>query len=101
MIIPNITSFIKREVCEGCSKQIYIGKPAIICKNCDIILHKNCALDKNFKTFRENWYCYNCLSNYDIVKYNPFIEILNDIDLDDNSDHNNYQLCHRNISKNF
>ena len=57
---------------------------------CDIILHKKCALDKNFKMFRENWYCFDCLCNYDILKYNPFLEILNDNDLDDNSDHNNF-----------
>ena len=81
---------LKREVCKGCTKQIYIGKPAIICRHCDTIMHKKCAFESKYKLFRENWYCPDCLDNYDIVKYNPFLEILNHHETDDKYDKSDF-----------
>ena len=60
LISLDMSSHMKREVCESCSKQIYIGQRIAICKQCDIIVHKKCALKNNnlsFMMFRENLYC--------------------------------------------
>ena len=87
--LNRLTSLI-REVCKSCTKQIYIGRPAIICKNCDIIMHKTCALENKFRLFRDNWYCRNCLGTNDIFKYNPFFEILNYHEIDEKYDKSDF-----------
>ena len=87
--LNRLTSLI-REVCKSCTKQIYIGKPAIICRHCDIIMHKTCALENKFKLFRENWYCPDCLDTNNIIKYNPFFEILNYHEIDEKYDKSDF-----------
>ena len=77
-----MSSHMKREVCESCSKQIYIGQRVAICEQCDIIVHKKCAskINKSFLMFREKLYCASCIAKNDIIRYNPFINIVNDND---------------------
>ena len=86
---PSSGRKIIREVCEGCTKQIYIGQFTIICENCDMITHKNCTDIKKFDFFRGKWYCQQCISNNEIIRYNPFLDIINTYDPENPDDHDN------------
>ena len=61
---------VAREKCGKCTKQIYLGQSAIVCSYCDLIFHSLCL--NEFKIFRDKIYCSTCISNHDIVRYNPF-----------------------------
>ena len=74
---------LKKEVCELCSKHIMIGQCTSICKKCDLIFHATCIKkQKQFRLFRENLYCASCISKYDIIRYNPFINLFENNDSD-------------------
>lgn len=79
---------IAREVCETCSKQIYLGQMIITCEHCDTIFHKTCINKKNFKYYRSNWFCNLCIQKHDIIRYNPFLDIVenHDYENDDKED---------------
>ena len=68
---------LKKEPCSVCHKQILIGHRAVICNICDIICHIKCAKINKFALFRGNTFCPTCLSSNDIIRYNPFYEIIN------------------------
>ena len=53
-------------------------------------MHKTCALENKFKLFRENWYCPDCLDTNNIIKYNPFFEILNYHEIDEKYDKSDF-----------
>ncbi len=61
---------IARENCGKCTRQIYIGQPAIICSKCDLIFHANCLPEAII--FRDEIYCEICIEKYDIIRYNPY-----------------------------
>ena len=63
---------LKREICEGCCKEIYTHNKFVICKTCEKISHLKCA-EKiyEFDHIKETWTCWNCTSNLP-EKYNPF-----------------------------
>ena len=67
---------LKKESCEACQKQINIGQRAIVCYHCDIICHVKCAKNQKFVPFRQNLYCQTCLASNDIIRYNPYHEII-------------------------
>ena len=73
MLGSNIT---KKEVCSVCTRSILIGQLTIICANCDCITHSRCAKKNKFTTFREKPYCSTCIRMYDIIRYNPFMDLL-------------------------
>ena len=82
---------ITREYCGKCTRQIYIGQPAIVCSKCDSIFHSKCL--KEYTIFRQNIYCSVCVDKYDIVRYNPYFNSLQRNDHDDrfyDSDVNDY-----------
>ena len=73
----------KREICGGCSKQIYYHNKIIICNSCSVISHYQCFQNSNFKLFQSAsaespaiWYCNPCFEHHGVKRYNPFLEIL-------------------------
>ena len=73
---------LNREICGICSKQIFIGQPVIVCRQCDSIFHGRCG--KKFNVTRQcqgNSYCIMCITRYEI-RYNPFRNLFEN----DNSD---------------
>ncbi len=61
---------VARENCGKCTRQIYIGQPAIICAKCDLIFHANCL--PQARMCRDQIYCEICIEKYDIILYNPY-----------------------------
>ena len=65
----------KREICEGCSKPIYLQHKVIICQSCDVISHHKCCKDSyTYNNISDCWYCSSC-SNNTKNKYAPFESI--------------------------
>ena len=71
-----LNSQSKKEACSVCSKNILIGHPSIVCSSCDRIYHSKCSKNKNFKTFRNKLFCLSCIKIHDIIRYNPFYDLL-------------------------
>ena len=71
-----LNSQSKKEACSVCSKNILIGHPSIVCSSCDRIYHSKCSKNKNFKTFRNKLFCLSCIKIHDILRYNPFYDLL-------------------------
>ena len=69
-----------KEVCSVCTKYILIGHSASVCGHCDIIFHTKCAKKAKFKLFRNKQYCLSCITTNDIIRYNPFYDILENQD---------------------
>ena len=70
--IPN------REVCQLCIKSILVGQRALECSSCNKIFHLKCCkgTSKDFHLFRDNTFCSTCVSTHDILRYNPFYELI-------------------------
>ena len=77
----NTNHLLRKETCEHCSKSIFVGQQTVICYKCKIIQHGKCS-SKLFNYIRENWYCVSCVNKYDINRYNPFLEIIDNIKYD-------------------
>ena len=69
-----------KEVCSVCTKYILIGQSASVCGHCDIIFHTKCAKKAKFKLCRNKQYCLSCITTNDIIRYNPFYDILENQD---------------------
>ena len=62
---------LRREVCESCSKSIYIGQATSECHKCQKIIHTKCFSNSNLVVFNNKIACRIC--SQDITKrYNPF-----------------------------
>ena len=48
--------------------------------DCDIIFHTKCAKKAKFKLFRNKQYCLSCITTNDIIRYNPFHDLLENQD---------------------
>ena len=48
----------------------------MVCLSCDKIYHSKCSKNKNFKTFRSKLFCPSCIKINDIIRYNPFYDLL-------------------------
>jgi hypothetical protein len=68
---------IVKEVCELCSKPIQIGQPTVVCNKCDKIFHGKCAKFSNFTVSNKNVFCNTCMAQHDLIRYNPFIDLIN------------------------
>ena len=87
---------IKREICGGCTKQIYYHNKIIICNSCSTISHFQCSQNSKFQLFKSAtslspaiWYCDTCFTHHGIKRYNPFIELLsNNVGTDDDPEVN-------------
>ena len=66
----------KKEACSVFSKNILIGHPSIVCSSCDRIFHSKRSKKKNFKTFRNKLFCPSCTKIQDIMRYNPFYDLI-------------------------
>ena len=44
------------------------------------MFHIECAKKAKFKSFRNKQYCLSCIIAYDIIRYNPFHDILENQD---------------------
>ena len=75
MIATKIKTLIK-EVCSVCEKNILIGHCTVICSHCDTISHKKCAKTSKYKVFRNKNYCLSCTKLHELIRYNPFFDIL-------------------------
>ena len=76
MISTNYSN-LKKEVCELCTKNILIGHCTAVCNKCDLIFHAKCVKkSKEFRLFRDNLYCISCISAHNIIRYNPFIDLI-------------------------
>ena len=101
MTYSNTTRLIK-EVCELCSKKLQIGQPNVICSNCDKIFHGKCAKSYKFTGNCGRIYCNACVSQQDLLRYNPFLDLLDSQDESDkfyNSDSPDLADSVENISK--
>ena len=89
--MSNFTKYrsIVCEVCETCTKQIYIDQSTVVCENCDIIFHTNCIDKKKFSFFRGKWFCQICTQKHDIIRYNPFLDIIENHNSDDPQEYDN------------
>ena len=67
-----------REVCGLCDRRIQIGQPTVVCDKCDKIFHGKCAKSSNtnFTVHRDKVFCEPCMAQYDLIQYNPFIELI-------------------------
>ena len=66
-----MTDEIKNNEC----LKYHISSESIRCNSCTNTFHKQ--RDQHQLTFyRKNPYCLSCLKNKDILKYNPFYEVL-------------------------
>ena len=68
---------LKKEVCAMCTKNILIGQRALTCASCDLIFHVQCTKSNKLIFFRQKSYCQTCISVNDIIRYNPYYDILN------------------------
>ena len=101
-MINNINTRLSKEVCELCSKSIQIGHPTVICSNCDKIFHGKCAKSNNFTKNCDKVYCNACVLQQDLLRYNPFLDLLNGDDESDkfyNTDSPDLSDSLENISK--
>ena len=57
-------------------------------------------LQQNFDHIRENWYCVSCVNKYDIKRYNPFLDIIDNIKHDKAYDNEplDFVEVHENLS---
>ena len=93
---------IMKEVCELCNKPIQIGQPTVVCGKCDKIFHGKCTKLYNFAGNCGKVYCNACVSQQDVLRYNPFVELLDGEDESDkfyNSDSPDLADSLENISK--
>ena len=67
-----------REVCGLCDRRIQIGQPTVVCGKCDKIFHGKCvkSSNNNFTAHKEKVFCEPCMAQYDLIQYNPFIELI-------------------------
>ena len=62
----------RREICENCSKQIYVHQKVLICFSCNSMSHFKCG--KSLYTYNQTtdqWACTNC-SHDSLNRYSPF-----------------------------
>ena len=65
-------SYKNRELCHGCSKQLFKHHPFVVCKNCEKICHAKCAKKLyRFNHIEDSWCCWEC-SSLEESRYNPF-----------------------------
>ena len=60
----------------------------VSCENCQNAFHKTCSR-KILKLHRNVFYCKQCLSSFDLMKYNPYYELL-----EENKDHDDTKFNH-------
>ena len=66
---------IKREICEGCCKQIFRHNKCIICSQCNKIAHYKCSNKTyTYDQVKDYWSCWECTANIPL-RYNPFDSI--------------------------
>ena len=66
---------MNRELCKGCSKQLYTHQKALVCYSCNEISHFKCS--KSIYTYNhitDQWICNNCRSDV-TNRYAPFESI--------------------------
>ena len=74
-MITRINEFFK-EICSVCKGNILIGHLATLCGHCDSICHVKCVEKANYRTFKNKTYCACCIASQDIIRYNPYFDIL-------------------------
>ena len=61
--------------CIKCRKSVSLTQKATKCTNCNGELHARCS-KKFIVHHRNKTFCFDCLKTFDIMKYNPFYEII-------------------------
>ena len=72
----NNNTRLTKEVCELCTRKVQIGQPTAVCDKCDKIFHGKCAKLHNFTGNHGMIYCGSCMSQHDLIRYDPFSELL-------------------------
>ena len=75
---------VKKVNCGGCTKPIKTNHKNIFCNSCSALSHFLCSQSSGF-TFFQNvaaagpasaaWYCANCIGEYGVTRYNPFLHM--------------------------
>ena len=70
--------------CGGCTKPIKTNHKNIFCNSCSALSHFLCSQSSGFTFFQNvaaagpasaNWYCANCIGEYGVTRYNPFLHM--------------------------
>ena len=67
---------IEKEPCDVCSKKISFGHRVLECVNCQSVVHLSCSKIKKFGVVRNSTFCHHCLESNDIMRYNPFFDLV-------------------------
>ena len=74
-MMTKINEFFKK-ICSVCKGNILICHLATLCGHCDSICHVKCVEKANYRTFKNKTYCACCIASHDIIRFNPFFDIL-------------------------
>ena len=75
---------LKKVNCGGCTKPIKTNHKTIFCNSCSALSHFLCSQSSGFTFFQNvaaagpasaNWYCANCIGEYGVTRYNPFLHM--------------------------
>ena len=72
-------SFLNKEICRYCSKNISVGQIIIECHNCKSITHGKCYEISGYEMKGDELLCEMCVREH-VLRYNPFKELLEDTD---------------------
>ena len=84
----DVAKLSTRSNCAHCQETIKIQQIKVSCENCQNVFHKTCSR-KILKLHRNVFYCKQCLSSFDLMKYNPYYELL-----EENKDHDDTKFSH-------
>ena len=75
---------LKKEKCSHCLKNVNTGHPFFECFKCDSVIHGKCFKSSESEIINSLYYCFSCKSSIKHV-YNPFRDLVDDADNDDES----------------
>ena len=63
------------EMCIKCHKAVRLSSKSVKCNNCIGKFHSKCAKNQSVY-YRDEFYCRKCLQSSDILRYNPYYDVL-------------------------
>ena len=63
------------EMCIKCHKAVHLSSKSVKCNNCLGKFHSKCAKNQAVY-YRDEFYCRKCLQSSDILRYNPYYDVL-------------------------
>ena len=78
-----IDSRLKKEKCNSCNRNIYIGQPITECVKClHSVIHTKCFSKSGYKNINSKFYCNICCIKT-TYRYNPYKKIIDSDPLND------------------